>query len=95
MKIISWNVNGIRSNIVDWNNASYITPRNITSNSAIQEIIEKDDPDVICFQETRLGTDKYSLFDTSSINAKFKYRYWSSSQGSGARSGNRYSGVSI
>ena len=95
MKIISWNVNGIRSNIVDSNNASYKQKRIIHYDSSLTKIIDSHDPDVICFQETRLGSDKYKLFDSEDINSKFKYRYWSSSEGTGARSGNRYSGVSI
>lgn len=95
MRIISWNVNGIRSNIVDFNTAKYKDKRQILENSPIDNLIKNYNPDLICFQETRLGEDNYKLFDSDNINSKFPYRYWSSSKGEGARSGNRYSGTAI
>lgn len=95
MKIISWNVNGIRSHIVDSSTAKNKKTREITSDSPLHKIIQSHDPDIICFQETRLGEDLYTLYDSDSIGAHFPYRYWSSSKQTGARSGNRYSGTSI
>ena len=95
MKIISWNINGIRSNIVDFSNASNKKNRQLDSHSALAFILEKYKPDIICFQETRLGENNYKLFNEESISKVYKFRYWSSSKKSGARSGNRYSGTSI
>jgi len=95
MKIISWNVNGIRSNIVDFTKAANKKPRKLESLSALGFLVKKYDPDIICFQETRLGENNYKLFDDESITSLFPYRYWSSAKKTGARSGNRYSGTSI
>jgi len=95
MKILSWNVNGLRSHIVDFTTSKNKKIRQITDDSPLHQIITLHKPDIICFQETRLGPDLYSLFDSDSINTHFPHRYWSSSTKTGARSGNRYSGTSI
>ena len=95
MRIISWNVNGIRSNIVDGNKASYKKERVIKEGSPIDQLITNYDPDIICFQETRLGEDLYHYFNNDEIKKYFPYQYWSSSQGEKGRAGNRYSGTSI
>jgi len=95
MKILSWNVNGIRSNILDFTNSSNKKTREINDTSALSFIMKKYSPDIICFQETRLGEDNYKLFSGESIETAFPYRYWSSSKKEKARSGNRYSGTSI
>ena len=62
MKILSWNVNGIRSNILDFTNSSNKKTREINDTSALSFIMKKYSPDIICFQETRLGEDNYKLF---------------------------------
>lgn len=95
MKIISWNVNGIRSNIVDSKTSAYKKTRVIEEGSALDRIIKLHDPDVICFQETRLGPDLYALFESDDIKSQFPYQYWSSSKGEKSRSGNRYSGTAV
>lgn len=95
MKIISWNVNGIRSNIVDTKTSAYKKLREIEKGSALHKIIQLYDPDVICFQETRLGPDLYKLFESDMIKSIFPYQYWSSSKGEKSRSANRYSGTAI
>ena len=95
MKIISWNVNGLRSNILDFTKASNKKIRKLDSKSALTFLVKKYKPDIICFQETRLGQDNYKLFTDESITSVFPYQYWSSAKKTGARSGNRYSGTSI
>lgn len=95
MKIISWNVNGIRSNVVDFTKSVNKKPRKLDNGSALGFLIKKYDPDIICFQETRLGKDNYKLFKDDSIISLFPYQYWSSAKKTGARSGNRYSGTAI
>ena len=95
MKIISWNVNGIRSNILDFTKAANKKPRKLDSKSALGVLIEEYNPDIICFQETRLGKDNYKLFSDESVTSIFPYQYWSSAKKTKARSGNRYSGTSI
>lgn len=95
MRIVSWNVNGIRSNIVDGNTSLQKKPRNIESDSSLARILNDKNPDIICFQETRLGPDNYHLFEGESIKHHFPYQYWSSSKGEKSRSGNRYSGTAI
>lgn len=95
MKIISWNINGIRSNILDFNTSKYKNQRNIIQESPLGLIIKNHNPDIICYQETRLDKDNYHLFESEQIKKIFKYQYWNSSQGEKARSGNRYSGTSV
>ena len=95
MKIISWNVNGIRSNILDNKTSKFKGIRKLEKQSALARIIDLYNPDIICFQETRLGEDLYNLFESESIKSFFPYQYWSSSKGEKSRSGNRYSGTSI
>lgn len=95
MKIITWNVNGIRSNILDNNTSKFKGFRKIEDKSALKKIIDKYDPDIICFQETRLDKDLYHLFESKDVKKYFPYQYWSSSKGEKGRSGNRYSGTSI
>ena len=47
MKIISWNVNGIRSNIVDSNTSAYKKPRILQEGSPLHRIIELYDPNCL------------------------------------------------
>jgi len=68
MKVISWNVNGIRSLI--------------KSNSLI--FIEMENPDIICFQETRAHEAQ-----NDKTLQKYPYHYWNSAEKKG------YSGVAI
>jgi exodeoxyribonuclease III len=92
MKIMSWNVNGIRSRVVsekgckDCKNWS-----KIETSSNLGEIIAKDDPDIFCFQETKCDHVTHECFVIPGM-----YQYWSSSkQKQRGRLGSQYSGVSI
>ena len=63
MKIIAWNVNGLRS-LLKTNN--------------LDNLIENENPDILCMGETKLSCP-YNLTDTT-LSVKFpqfKYRYWS------------------
>lgn len=96
-KIVSWNVNGIRSNVLS-NNAitkGELLRLNITQHSDpktnLGSLLEEYQPDVVCFQETKCDHITYN-------NIKLKnypYQYWNSSKSEGARSGSRYSGTSV
>lgn len=83
--IVSWNVNGIRSNILSGGKFT----GNFEDDSNLAEIIDRCNPDIICLQETKCE-DGRKLNITQGWN-----EYWNSSKGDDARSGNRYSGTSI
>ena len=63
MKIISWNVNGIRS---------------LLKTSYLNELIETESPDILCMGETKISCP-YTEQDTMVLNIMpcFKFRYWS------------------
>lgn len=93
IKIVSWNVNGLRANILGnekWKKCGISNIYEIKPESNLGSIISEHDPDIFCFQETRC--DK-SIADCIKIPGY--YQYWNYSTLEGARSGNRYSGVSI
>ena len=63
MKIIAWNVNGIRS-LLKTNN--------------LDDLIKNEDPDIFCMGETKLSCPHNITDDEISIKfPQFKYRYWS------------------
>jgi exodeoxyribonuclease III len=91
LNIISWNVNGLRSFIINNKPCSkFREGSEIDPESNLAELITKTDANILCFQETRCGQDKMSLFNIPDWDI-----YSSSSEGTGGRAPNRYSGVSI
>lgn len=92
MKIISWNVNGIRSRIFNDKISSKLKKGEILTpceKSPIKDLLEND-PDIICFQETRCSI---SVGETIKIPG---YKgIFNESKLEGARSSNRYSGTAI
>jgi len=91
LRVVSWNVNGLRSYIVDdLASAKFRTKTEIKPDSNLDHLIQLYNPNVICFQETRCGLDNMAKFQITDWKV-----YSSSSQGCAGRSGNRYSGVSI
>ena len=68
MKIYSWNVNGIRA---------------VETKGMLKTFIEQEDPDVICFQETKAHPSQLSL------DYPDYHKYWNSAEKKG------YSGTSI
>lgn len=91
MRIISWNVNGIRSNVFckgSYKKNSIV--EKIDKDTNLGEIIDELSPDIICFQETKCDSNTYN-----NIKIEQYYQYWNESKKEGARSGSRYSGTSI
>jgi len=93
MKIISWNLNGIRSRIFNDKTSSQIKKINFISpdeSSPINKLITEHDPDIFCFQETRCNAVRGSEFVISGYKS-----YFNESKLDGSRSGDRYSGTAI
>tara|TARA_B100000287_G_C20639788_1_gene783044 strand:- start:768 stop:1604 length:837 start_codon:yes stop_codon:yes gene_type:complete len=93
MKIISWNVNGIRSRIFNEKISSEIKRDKIIipeENSPIGILLKQYDPDVFCFQETRCSIKNGEKFNISGYKGIFN-----ESKLEGNRSCDRYSGTSI
>ena len=84
MKIVSWNVNGIRTRIVEIKEGKIIS-------GTLCNLIEQEIPDIICFQETRCSNENGKKFK----NELYPYQYFNESNGEGARGPNRYSGTAI
>jgi len=88
LKIVTWNVNGIRSRIFNDKPSTQLTKNHIfipEENSSFYNLLQNE-PDIICIQETR--TEK-------SISIENYHEYFNHSKLDGARSGNRYSGTAI
>ena len=63
LKIISWNVNGIRA---------------IMKKNELYKLIEKEKPNIICFGETKISCPFVDTEDKLKEEIKgYKYRYWS------------------
>ena len=63
LKIISWNVNGIRS---------------IMKKNNLYQLIEKEKPNIICFGETKISCPFIDTEEELKKKIKgYKYRYWS------------------
>ena len=73
MKIIAWNVNGIRS---------------LLKTQYLDELINDENPDVFCMGETKLSCP-YDEVESDIVKRlpKFKYRYWSPCKTRGGYSG--------
>ena len=93
IKIITWNVNGIRSRVFNDRSSTKIKKdSNIIpeDNSSMMNLL-KYNADIICLQETRIDS-----IDSNNINLnKQYYKYFNSSKLDGARGPNRYSGTAV
>ena len=72
LKIISWNVNGLRSNsmsIIDKNNQ-------FNNQSNLFKLIKKEDPDILCICETKCQKEHENIFSNL---LPFQYKEWNSS----------------
>lgn len=92
MKIVSWNVNGIRSRIFNEKISSKLKKNEKIfpeEGSAIQELLKRD-PDIICMQETRCSIAKSNVISIPGYSS-----FFNESKLDGARSPDRYSGTCI
>tara|TARA_B100000035_G_C21031842_1_gene568921 strand:- start:1700 stop:2560 length:861 start_codon:yes stop_codon:yes gene_type:complete len=93
MKIITWNVNGIRSRIFNENISSklkkseFIFPEEA---SPIKKLIDDYSPDILCIQETRC-----SIKNSEKITIPGYKSFFNESKMSDARAADRYSGTAI
>lgn len=62
MKIIAWNVNGIRS---------------LLKTENLNNLLIHQKPDIFCIGETKIDCEAVKSIDTEEILSQFKYRYWS------------------
>lgn len=93
MKIISWNVNGLRSRIFNDKVSSQHKKNEIIlpeKNSPMGILLDNYDPDIICLQETRCSVQNGNNFKISNFNSLFN-----ESKLENARGPNRYSGTAI
>lgn len=93
IKIITWNVNGIRSRIFNNKISSQLSKNKTFSpekNSSMYNLINETDPDIICLQETRCDESMNKFAIIENYNS-----YFNSSKLSDARGPNRYSGTAI
>lgn len=91
VRIVSWNVNGIRSNIFcegSLKKSKKIYQKLTECN--LKKLIEKYNPDIICFQETKCSEEIAKQFQF----AEYPFKYWNESKGEKHR-GTGYSGTSI
>jgi exodeoxyribonuclease-3 len=92
MKIVSWNVNGIRSRIFNEKISSKLKKDETIfpiEGSAIYELL-KHDPDIICLQETRCSIMKSNMISIPGYNS-----FFNESKLNLARAPDRYSGTCI
>ena len=92
VKIINWNVNGLRTRILDSNidSSNFKTMNEIKNDSPLGNLLKEYDADIICFCETRCSIETAEKFKINKY-----YKFWNSSKGIGGRMGDRYSGVAI
>ena len=90
MKIISWNVAGLRARLK--NNQ---TGKNHLMNALFNQISENSHDykyyDIVCLQETKCNEEQANL--ESDIKIRYPYRFWNCTKGTTQRKG--FSGVSI
>lgn len=64
LKVINWNVNSIRKGVSD----------------TLLELLNAQDPDIICFQETRCTQQDGEIFyNNTGLGDKYPFRYWNNS----------------
>ena len=92
MKVVTWNVNGIRSRIFNDKTSAQIGKTKdvvVESGSAMEEILSLN-PDIICLQETRCEVSQGNRFKIQGFKS-----FFNESKGESHRGPNRYSGTCI
>lgn len=93
MKIITWNVNGIRSRVFNDKISSKLKKNTDIfpqESSAIQNLLSEFNPDILCIQETRCSLEKSKLICIPGYKS-----FFNESKLDGARSADRYSGTAV
>jgi exodeoxyribonuclease-3 len=93
MKLITWNVNGIRTKIFNEKSSSQISKLSCikpSDGSPIYNLLSNHDPDFICLQETRCSIATGEKFKIDGYKSVFN-----ESKSTGARDANRYSGTCV
>ena len=95
LKIVTWNVNGLRTNIMKSTDCKGLNLgvnglEEFESTLGLGKLIEEHDPDIICMQETRISDELLSKITVDDWQV-----YGSESKGTAARGPNRYAGVAI
>ena len=63
MKIIAWNVNGLRS---------------LLKTDNLKQLLDEEDPDVFCMGETKLSCPYVNINNQiTELYPQFKFKYWS------------------
>ena len=98
--ISSWNVNGMRSRILDDKTSAKCKrkgEREIKPNSALADLISQTNPNIMCFQEIKCGKQKLECFGKNGEqrgDGWYVYRNCASKGGNKKDNGLNYSGVS-
>ena len=98
IKIISWNVNGIRSNIITTGKAPTRGNILIDHDSNFAQMIKTYEPDIVCLQETRCGEDIFErIVDTLGEKETnyFNYKCINPSKRKERGRGSGYSGTAL
>ena len=96
VKIVSWNVNGIRSGILTNPGKKYTfskskkLPLEVGNESNFNELVDTYDPDIICIQECRCDENIFNV-----ISTPFEYKYLNCSTNPQRGRGSGYSGTCI
>lgn len=93
MKVITWNVNGIRSRIFNRKTSTQISKEiEVIPDecSPIDNLVKNHDPDFICLQETRCSVANGQKFKIPGYKSVFNQ-----SNSVGPREANRYSGTCV
>tara|TARA_Y100000385_G_scaffold278638_1_gene327205 strand:+ start:167 stop:1015 length:849 start_codon:yes stop_codon:yes gene_type:complete len=91
LSIISWNVNGIRSKIVNEKTSAKKCPIPIEEDSNMAKMINNYDPDIICLSEVRCAEDVSKRI----VCDHYPYKYYHQSTRTERGRGAGYSGTAI
>ena len=99
--IISWNVNGLRSNILNKPDEKYrprqvkgqLTPFKIDPDSNFARMVAEYKPDIVCLQETRCDQKVFDAIVDETTDLSYRYLNYSKNPARGRGSG--YSGTAV